>query len=151
LLLDYFNDRGLLLLKRFRRRRPLGADAEQFDDSAAKAGELFDRGYNCSQAVLQATTGRDDSDLLAMTEGFGGGIGDTGCLCGAIAGGVMALGLAGKADQSKELMTAFKEEFRTTCCRGLSREHKWLSKEHLANCRQITTTTAQIVEKLLKE
>lgn len=139
------------MLKRLRRRRPLGDAATQFEDCAARAGELFDRGFNCTQAVLQATTGREDPELLAMADGFGGGIGDTGCLCGAITGGVMALGLNGKADRSAELMTTFKEKFRTTCCRGLSKDHQWLSKEHLADCREITTATARMVEELLQK
>ena len=137
--------------KLFRRRRPLGAHKDKYTNAAERAGELFDRGYNCAQAVLQATTGREDPELVNLTEGFAGGIGNTGCLCGAITGGVMALGLAGKADASERLMTEFKDNFRTTCCKGLSKDHQWLSKEHLANCRQITMKTAAITEKLLDD
>ena len=113
------------------------------------AGELFDRGNNCTQAVLQAVAGRKDPDLIAMAAGFGGGIGDSGCLCGAITGGVMALGLNGRADQSGPLIKAFKAEFKTTCCRGLSKGHRWLSRTHLANCRRITSTAAAMAARLL--
>lgn len=132
------------------RRRRAQQTAAQVDDCAAKAGALYDGGYNCTQAVLQATTGRSDPELLAMAEAFGGGIGASGCLCGAVTGGVMALGLKGQGARSGELMAAFREEFRTTCCRGLSKDYRWLSREHKANCRRITVATAGMVAKLLK-
>jgi C_GCAxxG_C_C family probable redox protein len=112
---------------------------------------LFDGGYNCAQAVLQATTGRSDPELMTMAEAFGSGIGESGCLCGAVSGGVMALALAGHPEQSGKLVAAFRAEFRTTCCRGLSNDYRWLSREHLANCRRITAATAGMVEELLKE
>jgi C_GCAxxG_C_C family probable redox protein len=136
------------MLGSLRRRRARKA-AAQIDNSAAKAGVLFDGGYNCAQAVLQATTGRSDPELLAMAEAFGGGIGESGCLCGAVTGGVMALGLLGKGGRNAELVAAFRNEFRTTCCRGLSKDYQWLSREHKANCRQITVAAAGMVEKLL--
>ncbi len=114
-----------------------------------QAGVLFDEGLNCAQAVLQAVTGRDDADLLAMLDGFRGGIADTGCLCGAVTGGVMALGLAGQSHQAKKLMAAFTARFQTTCCRGLSKDYTWLSRKHLANCRMITVETAVMVAELI--
>jgi len=75
----------LTLLRKKPRPLVAGADAQA---CAALAGELFDRGNNCTQAVLQAVSGRNDPEFLAMAEGFGGGIGDSGCLCGAVTGGV---------------------------------------------------------------
>jgi C_GCAxxG_C_C family probable redox protein len=124
--------------------------AEACDESAAeKAGRLFAGGKNCAQAVLQATTGIDDPQLMAMAEAFGGGIGGSKCLCGAISGGVMALGLRGEGKKSAHLMAAFKERNRVTCCSALSREFKWKSREHLSNCRRITEETAGIVDGLL--
>ena len=113
------------------------------------AGELFDMGHSCTRSVLQATGGSNNQELLAATAGFSCGIGKSGCLCGAITGGVMALGLKWRADRSAELMAAFKEAFQTTCCRGLSKNHVWGSEEHHANCRKITVTTAGLVEDLL--
>ena len=139
------------MLRLFRRLRRPALTGNSIEDSAALAGHLFDRGQNCTQAVLQATTGSSNPELLQAAEGFGGGIGDSGCLCGAVTGGVMALGLSGKADQSRQLMEQFKAEFRTTCCRGLSKDHQWLSKAHLANCRRITTWTAACVARLLAD
>lgn len=138
------------MLRNLRRRRARQA-AAAIDNCAEKAGVLFDGGYNCAQAVLQATTGRSDSELLAMAEPFGGGIGKSGCLCGAVSGGVMALGLMGKGDRNGELVTRFRKQFRTTCCRSLSKDYPWLSEEHLANCRKLTVTAAAIVDTLLQD
>ena len=60
------------------------------------AGEFFDEGHSCTRAVLQATSGSTNQELLAATAFFICGIGKSGCLCGAITGGItggiMALG-----------------------------------------------------------
>jgi C_GCAxxG_C_C family probable redox protein len=122
--------------------------AAQLANCADQAGVLFDGGYNCAQAVLQATTGRSDAELLAMAEAFGGGIGRSGCLCGAVTGGVMALGLLGQGDRNGELVADFRREFGTTCCRGLSKDYPWLSREHKANCRRLTVRAAELVTRL---
>jgi C_GCAxxG_C_C family probable redox protein len=125
--------------------------AARLEDCSEQAGVLYDGGYNCAQAVLQATTGRNDPELLAMAEAFGGGIGKSGCLCGAVTGGVMALGLSGKPKLGGQLVAAFRAEFRTTCCRALSKDYPWLSREHKANCRRLTVAAAGMVEQLLKK
>jgi len=117
---------------------------------AEKAGRLFDSGLNCTQSVLQAVIGLDDPQLMKMAEAFGGGIGDTQCLCGAVTGGVMALGLKGRGNKAAKLMEKFKARNRVACCKALSAPYPWLSKEHLANCRRITAETAAMVEELLK-
>jgi C_GCAxxG_C_C family probable redox protein len=116
-----------------------------------RAGRLFDGGMNCAQAVLQATTGNDDPQLLRMAEAFGGGIGGSKCLCGAVSGGVMALGLLGKGKKAAKLVAAFKERNKFTCCIALSRPYRWKSREHLANCRKLTVEAAVVVERLLGE
>jgi C_GCAxxG_C_C family probable redox protein len=113
------------------------------------AGRLFAGGQNCAQAVFQATTGRNDPEILQMAEAFGGGIGGSKCLCGAVTGGVMALSLCGKGAQASALVSAFRDKFGMTCCSGLSRPYKWKSREHLANCRHITEETAQMVAEML--
>ena len=114
-----------------------------------KAGKLFAKGLNCTQAVLQATTGRKDKDIMKMAKAFGGGISDRKCLCGAITGGLMALGLNGKSKKSGELIDRFRIDQGATCCVALSRGLKWKSKEHLNNCRRITEETAKTVSEML--
>jgi len=116
-----------------------------------KAGRLFDSGLNCAQAVLQATTGIEDPRMIEMAKPFGGGIGGSKCLCGAVSGGVLALGWNGKGNRADKLVAAFKESHQFTCCVALSKGYKWKSREHLSNCRRITEETAGIVDRLLNE
>jgi len=113
------------------------------------AGRLFAGGLNCAQAVLRAAAGVDDPALMALAKPFGGGIGGSKCLCGAVSGGVMALGLRGKGEKAGELVRLFKERNRVTCCASLSQPYRWKSGEHLANCRRLTEETAALTAKLL--
>lgn len=114
-----------------------------------RAGRFYDAGHNCAQSVLQATTGIDDPQMLDLCDAFGGGIGDTKCLCGAVSGGVVALSLSGKKKYASRLVEDFKARHRTTCCKGLTAAFEWRSDAHLANCRDLTAETAEAVTRLL--
>ena len=61
------------------------------------AREHFRHGLNCTECVVQGFLDTHDtgmpSEVLALATGFGGGVGRTKNLCGAISGAVMALGL----------------------------------------------------------
>jgi C_GCAxxG_C_C family probable redox protein len=130
---------------------PISRNKSNPDESVRDcAGRLFASGLNCAQAVLQSSAGVNDPDLMSMAKAFGGGIGNSKCLCGAISGGVMALGLKGKGGKSGELVELFKKQHKVTCCSALSRPYKWKSREHLANCRKLTEDTAEMVAKLLR-
>lgn len=121
------------------------------ENAAELAGDYFDRGFSCTRSVLQAITRSTDQGLMAITAGFSCGIGRSGCLCGAVTGGVMALGLKGSADHSGALIVEFRRAFRTTCCRALSKNYTWMSEAHQGNCRRITVAAAAMVEALLQE
>jgi C_GCAxxG_C_C family probable redox protein len=70
--------------------RPCGA--------AEAADRYFQEGLNCAQAVLRAVAEARGLEcpacIPAVALGMGGGIGHTGRACGALTGGVMAIGLA---------------------------------------------------------
>lgn len=119
-------------------------------DDGERAGRLFASGLNCAQAVLQATSGTDDPDLLRMADAFGGGVGGSKCLCGAVTGGAMALGLLGKGNLAGQLVSAFREKNKVTCCSVLSRPYRWKSPEHQANCRRLIEETAELTAALLR-
>lgn len=138
------------MLAKLIRYRP-SSRVEEDETVSEKAGRLFASGMNCTQAVLQSTTGIDDPKMMKMAEAFGGGIGDSKCLCGAVSGGVMALGLSGRKKKAGKLVELFKQKYGLTCCSALSRPYKWNSREHLSNCRKITEETTAMVEKLLNE
>ena len=59
------------------------------------AAEKFAAGYNCAQSVLCAfcdELGLDQNLALKLSTGFGGGMGHLQEVCGAVAGGILALG-----------------------------------------------------------
>lgn len=68
--------------------------------------ELSASGFCCTQilaSVAMDLTGRENPDLLRALNGFCGGIGGTGGLCGAFSGGVAFLGLhCGKGSEQEE-------------------------------------------------
>ncbi|MBQ9757837.1 MAG: C_GCAxxG_C_C family protein [Clostridia bacterium] len=102
---------------------------------AEKAKELFEQGYNCSQAVLGAfceDLGMDFETAMKLSSSFGGGMGRMREVCGAVSGLFMAAGLKygynspedteGKAKHYKliqNLADAFKQKNGSIICREL--------------------------------
>ena len=98
------------------------------------AREMFASHHNCAQAVLSTFAERFGLDLeiaLRIATPFGGGIGHSGLLCGAVSGAIMAIGLARgvtiadkpKKDACYALARTFQERFvaqhGTLTCPGL--------------------------------
>jgi C_GCAxxG_C_C family probable redox protein len=66
--------------------------ATNADDAVA----MFAEGYNCAQAVLACcgrAYGLPKETAVQVAQAFGGGIGKTGNLCGALTGALMTVGL----------------------------------------------------------
>jgi C_GCAxxG_C_C family probable redox protein len=94
--------------------------------------DRFDQRFSCSQCVLAAFApqfGLPDETALLLAGPFGGGIARTGRTCGAVTGGLMALGLKygyttpeGKAAcyaTGREFMRRFGEENGSIECNTL--------------------------------
>lgn len=77
------------------------------DEAEWRAAEYYERGYHCGESVLKAVlelTNQPDlpPDVVRLASGFCEGLGGSRCICGALAGGVMALGmLAGRRESSE--------------------------------------------------
>ena len=70
-------------------KKKLNIDVEA---RAAHARELFEQGYNCSQAVVVAyadVLGQEPDALAALVQPLGGGMGRLREVCGAVSGMVM--------------------------------------------------------------
>lgn len=99
----------------------------------AEAEQLYRSGkYNCAEAVLEVARRHFAAELpesiVGTVSGFGGGS-SCGCICGAVSGGTVALGLvlADKKEtthMTKELHTWFKEKYGVTCCKIIRQNHK---------------------------
>lgn len=99
-----------------------------------KAVKYFLDGYNCAQSVLLAIFEHWDirNDLVPkIATGFGGGIGRCGSVCGALAGGVMAIGAKYGTNEpspekrlktyelANELYKKFEKQHGSVLCREL--------------------------------
>lgn len=100
-----------------------------------KAERLHNEGFNCAETVLSIVTemwGVKEPLIPKIATAFGGGIGRKGSVCGALTGGVMAVGAkfgrsvgsdTASRDKSYELGLAFakwfEKEFGSLICYDL--------------------------------
>ena len=99
-----------------------------------KSLELFDNGFNCSQAVIGAFCeqfGLDEKLSMKLTCGFGGGL-RCGEVCGAVSSAVMIIGIKYGQDiatdkTSKEKCYKITSEFM----------EKYLKRKETVLCREL--------------
>jgi C_GCAxxG_C_C family probable redox protein len=130
-----------------------------------RARELFDsQQHNCAESVFMALNEALDGGLAPETAkriatGLGGGLGATGGTCGALAGGVLAIGLIAKSDEANArkktiyplaagLQKNFRERFGSCDCRDLTRD---MGDERRKHCSSITAAAAQMCAEILLE
>lgn len=103
------------------------------DNLGRRCRELFESGCYCAESVVIAVAERQGLPTglaMRMATGFCGGISRTGGLCGALTGGIMALGLAdgrGSAADDHTLLYGkvarflgeFEQRLGSTSCSGL--------------------------------
>jgi len=98
----------------------------------------FDNGFNCAQSVLYSFCDElnlDKDTALKLSCGFGGGMGRKGEICGAVTGGIIAIGtkygknsFGDKEDteitysKTQELMDIFINNYGTYICRKLIKD-----------------------------
>lgn len=119
----------------------------------------------CTEAVLVALNkglngGLTDKQALAMAAPFCIGIGESGCICGALSGAVLASGLLlGKGHSlirrkfirksGRELHDTFKHAHGATCCRVLSKSVRHDKKIHFNHCAELTASAAEMAARLV--
>jgi len=119
---------------------------------AAEAEGLYRSGkMHCAEAVLAAVKNNFAptvaDEVVRLAAGFGGGSG-SGCLCGAVAGGTIAIGLVLQDDKkrvmalTRELHKWFKEQYGATCCKIITQNGK-------GGCAILTGNVAGKVAELL--
>ena len=109
-----------------------------------------------------------ESDLIpGIALGFGGGLGRRGLVCGALNGGVMAIGLRYGPMQEKdatyaqvlELCRRFEEQHGSALCRDLTGcdftnpedRQRWSESNGHEKCSQYVSTAVEILLDLLGE
>lgn len=131
-------------------------DAEMY----YREGDFF-----CSEAIVKSIKdgfGLDFPDsVIAMASGFPVGMGGSGCTCGAIAGGIMAIGMFfGRAEPkdpkvnkcmqlAKELHDGFQKRHACLCCRVLTQGMELGSPVHMEQCISFTGEVAEETAKII--
>jgi C_GCAxxG_C_C family probable redox protein len=140
------------------------------------AMDRFLAGYNCAQAVLYAygpDVGLDGETALKVATGLGAGMARRGEVCGAVTGGILALGLkygrGGQKDRSAteqtyqktlELMARFEKQHGSCLCRVLLdgcdlrtaegqrhfKEHDLLHKTCIGCVQTVVEVVAELLE-----
>ncbi|SUY48418.1 C_GCAxxG_C_C redox family protein [Clostridium putrefaciens] len=144
-------------------------EKDQFIEEVRHTAEgYFERGeFFCSEAVVKTINDMldkpYDENVTKLASGFPVGIGKSGCVCGAVSGGVMALGMVygrehGEAMQEKmfpvsaDLHDHIKGIYKSTCCRVMTRNFEFSSPERKSHCIKITgEVAAYIAEKLYED
>ncbi len=135
-------------------------------DLAEQATELFKGGLYCSEAILRVFNehlhlGLNDN-AIKMATGFGSGLGASKCCCGSLTGAVMVLSaVKGRTNNienvdevfalTKELHDKFKERYKATCCRVLTKNVVWGAPEHHQHCRQYVKGAVEILVSILEK
>lgn len=137
-----------------------------FAEVRATAEKYYrDGDFYCSEAVVKTIKdafGLDyDDSVIALASGFPVGIGRSGCTCGAVTGGVMALGMVFGRTQpkdervnkalvlSKELHDQFRSNHKSLCCRVLTKGLTLGTPEHKNQCVAFTGEVAEFVARLI--
>ena len=112
--------------------------------------------WNCCQAVVSVfaqDAGYDEDTCMKAATYFRGGM-QMGSVCGAVTGGLMALGLAGVDDPqaSNEIIRKVRENHDGLIeCRDLLRVNAERGGEKMPHCNAMIRECVEYVEKMLLE
>jgi cysteine synthase A len=135
------------------------------NQAAALSLRYFRNGLYCSEAILRAFNEAYELCLeekyYKIATGFGSGMGESGCTCGAVTGAVMALGLiAGRSKNyeserivytaTRELHDKFRAKHKALCCRVLTKNVIWNSAEHKILCEKYVLDAARLADEIIK-
>lgn len=153
-------------------RVPIGGILMNVEEEVRRAR---DSGFNCAESVLLAVSKdakleKEGAELIIprIATGFGGGIARNGDVCGALSGGIIAIGLAlgrNKADESREpcypavdqFYNDFVRTFSTCKCRELTGVNlktegnkAYLKRIHQERCSPIVEWAAKRASDIIK-
>lgn len=107
--------------------------------------------YNCAQATLipfAEALGLDHQTMYRVASQFGSGM-RRGSVCGAVTGGLMALGLRGADNHTAaEFQRLFRERVGALDCAQLLQNAKERGEDRAAHCDRMVLTAVALVEEL---
>ncbi len=120
--------------------------------------------FYCSEALLKAIKDGFEApygdEIIKLASGFPVGM-SNGCTCGAVSGGVMALGMFFGRDKAKgkevekmmklakELQETFNAKNKVCCCKILTKGMKLGTKDHMDQCIRLTGEVTEMTAKIL--
>jgi len=135
------------------------------EDGVAEARKCWAQQLNCAESVLRGVCHAQGIDLpdiaKKMATPFGGGVGRAEDLCGALAGGVLAIGAGvGRArpeedklrgyNAAGELHKKFRDRFGSTSCKTLNKSD-FKSPEHRVRCGEFVDECARFTIEILRQ
>lgn len=147
-------------------KEELSEPSTDLSPAAALSLRYFRNGLYCSEAILRAfneiySLGMPEN-LYKIATGFGSGLGESGCTCGAISSSVMILGLVAGRNKTyesermvylatNELHKRFKEKHKAICCRVLTKNVEWNSAEHKIVCEDYVLNAAKLTDEIINK
>ena len=126
----------------------MSAPRTKTDDARERSLGYFAAGFNCAEAVLIGVTEAMSVQCAvapSIATGFGAGMARNGETCGAVVGGVMAIGvLRGRRHPGDEVAKTATYSAVSDLIRGFGKEHGTLY------CRELTGCDMQTEEGLKK-
>lgn len=139
-------------------------------ETEQRAREYFRQGLNCAECVLLAFLDTHETgypkETVGIASGFGGGIGRTKHICGAVSAAVIALGtVKGRANpfereeprerskqlgqeiypQFAEMIAEVEAHFGTSTCADMTKSYQdFEGKERKRNCQEIVAYCAAL-------
>ena len=130
---------------------------KKFIDLAPKY--FLEQGYSCSESIARAAVdmGLADENFVSIATSFSGGMG-SGCLCGAVAGAQMVIGLLfGKYKdntariKAKEFYQKFTSLHKVTCCKVLTKNFDdFHGAERKKHCVNMVYDCSKILDEMLE-
>jgi putative oxidoreductase len=136
----------------------------------AEAEESYRKGFFCCEAVMEVIMDNFELDvpheIIKMASGMAIGVGKSGCICGALNGGVLAISMFFGRDEQRgpkdpevvkcmsmtnELHDWFRENNtkKAACCRVLTREFDMSQGGHKSQCIYYTGMCAAKAAEIL--
>lgn len=135
------------------------------EEGVKHAEQCWSRTLNCAESVLRGVCFAQDIELTdqakMMSTPFGGGIGRSEDVCGALVGGELAVGASfGRTgpegdrlrsyESARRLRDAFQSSFGSTCCKVLN-AGDFKSPEHRARCGALVGGATRLAIEIIRE
>lgn len=135
------------------------------EEGVEHASECWANNLNCAESVLRGVCFAQSVELTGqarkMATPFGGGVGRSEDVCGALIGGVLAIGVSlgrttpeedrlASYEAAGKLFKAFQARFGSTCCKVLNKSD-FKTPEHRTRCGEYVGGTTKLAIQILRD